>query len=197
MPNNRSSGPAIARLSLFGRWSWHGRPLNSTLGPFNAMTNVLGALRSAAAILVLGLVLPCAASMRGVLAEDPKPEKLYLVKTIFVEPIGSWDKVTTIESRLQKAMESKGFRIVNERATADAIMKGVVGAEVVLDGGSEDTSKAVYEFQLLMSGEPIWKARVKFRSKPTFAEDDDHAALQLAEKLVRDSRKSAKRAGLR
>ncbi len=161
------------------------------------MTSVQKALNSATAILVLGSVLPCAASMQAVVAENSKLDRLYLVKTIFIEPIGSWDKVNTIESRLQKALESEGFRIVSERATADAIMKGVVGAEVVLDGGPGDTSKAVYEFELLMSGEPIWKARVKFRSKPTFAEDDDYAARQVAERLARDSRKSAKRAGLR
>jgi len=148
-------------------------------------------------IWLLCTVAACIVLIPGTSAKDPKPERLYRVKTIWIEPVNGREKLKTIEICLQKELESRGFQIVDDRATADAILKGTVEAEVVLDGGPEDAPKAIYEFQLMVSGEPIWGARVKFRSKPTFAEDNEYAALKLAQKLQRDSRNSAKRAGLR
>ena len=161
------------------------------------MINTREKLKVRTTLRLLCSVIACVASIAGTLADDPKPERLYLVRTIFIEPTNGIEKVRTIEVCLRKELESKGFRVVDDRTAADGILRGIVEAEIVLDGGPGDVPKAIYEFQLVVSEESIWKARVKFRSKPTFAEDNEFAARKLAERLERDSLKSAKRAGSR
>ncbi|RPJ52516.1 MAG: hypothetical protein EHM23_32775, partial [Acidobacteria bacterium] len=119
---------------------------------------------------LLCLVISCAASIAGTLADDPKPERLYLVKTIFIEPTNGIEKIKTIEACLQKELENKGFQVVDDRTAADGILRGTVEAKIVLDGGPGDVPKAIYEIQLKVREESIWKGRVKIRSKPTIAE---------------------------
>ena len=130
--------------------------------------------------------------------DNSKPNKLCAVNAIFIEQFYKWEQAATIEARLEEELEKRGFRIVNDPAAAEAILTGTVSAQYTLDGDERDLPKAIYTVELKNAGgERIWKAGVKFVRKRTFAEDDEHAARKLADKLAGARKKAARRAGVK
>jgi hypothetical protein len=63
---------------------------------------------------------------------------------------------------------------------ADAILTGVIEAEVILDGDGSIPNKAVYKYELrLTNNELVWKGKVKFPTRRTVVEANQYAAQQL------------------
>jgi len=142
-------------------------------------------------------LLVCLPAPNSAFAEE-RPNTLHLIHRVFIEPVSDLEKVRTIEKCLEEELEKRGFQVVDDKSAAQGILSGILEAEITLDGDENDTEKAIYLFELKgMGGGSVWKARVKFTSKGSFAENNEYAARKLAEKLSNDSRKSAKRAQAR
>jgi len=159
-----------------------------------AATRKVGFLRM---MVVLCSLLFCLRSPDPALAAsaDKKPNTLHLVHKIFIEPVSQIEKVRTIEVCLKEELEKQEFQVVDNPAVAEGTLSGMIVAEITLDGDENDTDKAIYRFELKVAGgASVWKAQIKFRSKVSFAENNEYAALKLVEKLSNEWRTSAKRA---
>ncbi len=147
--------------------------------------------------LTLAILFFCALSscpVNPAYLQDKSP-RLYLVKKIFLEEVQGWEKVEKIEPFLEKEFAHAGFILVHEAANADAILRGEINAEVILDGDGSVPNKSVYKYQLVLRNkEVVWKSTIKFVSKPTFKEDNEFAAKKIVEKLLSDWKKSSKQA---
>jgi hypothetical protein len=112
---------------------------------------------------------------------------LHRIKKIYIEATPNVKEGKKIEPFLKAELERRGFEIVGTSSAADAILSGEIQAEVVLDGDGSVPNKSIYLYQLSQpSGGVIWKGKVKFVSKPSFAEDNEYAAKRIAEKLAKD-----------
>jgi hypothetical protein len=130
--------------------------------------------------------------------QNENSNKLHLVRTIFIECVPDIKKRKTLEPYLQVELQRQGFKVAEDRASADAILSGIIQAEITVDGDGSDPDKSIYTFELtLLTNKRVWRGKVKFTSKSTFAEDNEYAARKIAERIARDWKKSAKRAGIK
>ena len=149
-------------------------------------------LRVASASMLITLGLVYAAYSDSQLNAD----SLHRVKRIYVEVIPNVKEEIKIEPFLKIELVRNGFEVVDDPSKADAILSGEIKAEVVLDGDGSVPNKSIYLYQLTLPNKQIiWKGKVKFVSKPRFAEDNEYAAKKIAQKIAKDWQKSAKKAG--
>jgi len=149
-------------------------------------------------LLVLALACSAGALSATAASTGDDAQRLYLLTKLFIEPIGQLKNVDArLEPLLKQELQKRGFQVVERAEDAQGVLSGDFGLEVTLDGDKYDITKADYELQLRNSaGERVWKARLKFKHRDTYAEDHRYAARKLAEKLSKAWRKSARRAGL-
>jgi hypothetical protein len=154
---------------------------------------------------LLTIFVALAAVWLPALAASPrKDDNLYLVKRIYVagEPLCTVNEYcAAVEKRmnsyLRRELADVGFTTVDDVAKADAVLKGSIGEEVVLDGVQPDPPKYIYEYQLTYPNkERAWRTKFNIRSKANQAEVDGSAARKIAQNLLKAWQKSAKRAGL-
>jgi len=111
---------------------------------------------------------------------------LYRIKKIYIESYPNVKEEIKIDPFLKAELEKRGFEIVNDASTADAILSGEVQAEIVLHGDGSIPDKSIYLYQLaLPNKEIIWKSKIKFVSKPSIAENNKYAARKIAEKTAK------------
>jgi hypothetical protein len=153
-------------------------------------------MRNSLVGMILGSLLFALLNVQLVLAQS-NVSNLHRVRKIYIEAITNVaNGEKKIEPLLKRELESRGFEIVGAHTEADAILAGEIQAEVILDGDDSVPNKSIYMYQLtLLGGDVVWKGKVKFVRKPSFAEDNEYAAKRIAEKLTRDWQKSAKKAG--
>jgi hypothetical protein len=121
---------------------------------------------------------------------------LHRVKKIYIQAVPNVKEEMKIEPFLKIELKKNGFEIVGDVSKGDATLSGEIQAEIVLDGDGSVPNKSIYLYQLTLPTKiVIWKSKVKFSSKPSFAEDNEYAATKIAEKLVMDWQKAAKKAG--
>lgn len=121
---------------------------------------------------------------------------LHRVKKIFIGVVYNINEEMRIEPFLKNELVKKGFEVVDDPSKADAVLSGEIQAEIVLDGDGSVPNKIIYLYQLtLPNKEVVWKSKVKFVNKPTFAEDNEYAAKRISEKIAKDWQKAVKKAG--
>jgi hypothetical protein len=150
-------------------------------------------LRGLIILLVLSFA-PTKISYGSASLPNDKIGKLYLVRRIFIAEIPGLNETRKVEIFLKTELLKWGFLIAEDRVGADAILTGVIEAEVILDGDGSIPNKAVYKYELrLTNNELVWKGKVKFPTRRTVVEANQYAAQQLAEKIAADWKKSAKK----
>lgn len=152
-------------------------------------------MRSSSVGIVLGSILITLLGAQSASSQS-NVSNLHRVKKVYIEEVSNVKEEEKIEPLLEAELGSRGFEIVGAPSEADAILSGEIRAEVVLHGDGSIPNKAIYLYQLsLPRGAVIWRGKVTFVSRPSFAEDNKYAAKKIAEKLAKDWRKSAKKAG--
>jgi hypothetical protein len=125
---------------------------------------------------------------------NDKSNKLYLVRKIFIEEIPNIQEASKVELFLKRELQRWGFIIIEDRAGADAILTVEIQAEVILDGDGSVPNKAIYKYELrLTDNELVWKGKIKFPARQSFAEENEYAAQKIAEKIANAWRKTAKK----
>jgi len=127
------------------------------------------------------------------------PSKLYLVKRIYIGEIRSPLTRDSFKEYLKQELEAKGFTVVDDLTSADAILKGTITIPIVED--EWPGYMVLYdtlEFSLeTPSDENIWNAKVRVESKPDPVKNANSRVRKLAERIERDWKKSAKAAGIK
>ncbi|MDT5123319.1 MAG: hypothetical protein QOC96_2801 [Acidobacteriota bacterium] len=151
-------------------------------------------------LLKLGLIiiLPLTIAKFDANAQAAKPDKLYLVRKIYIGDIEDQiDKEKRIVLFLKQELEARGFIIVNDSASADAILSGWISNELPLDGGDSSWLKSYFEFHLeSQSKEKVWERTIKIHNKTDVVKSAKTGARKLAEKLEDDWKQSAKKAAM-
>lgn len=130
-------------------------------------------------------------------AQDTMPDKLYLVRKIYIGEIEDIDKEKRINSFLKQELEARGFTVVDDSVNADAVLSGRVEGELPLDDYDPSWLKSTFEFRLISQGkEKVWERRIRIHSMLDVARDAKNGARKIAERLEGDWKKSAKKAGL-
>ena len=152
-------------------------------------------MRDSLVRIILGSLLIAVFGVQPTLAQSGG-RNLHRIKKIYIEAIPNVKEEKKIEPFLKTELESCGFEIVGAPSEADAVLSGEIQAEIVLHGDGSVPNKSIYLYRLsIPDGGVVWEGKVKFVSKPSFAEDNEYAAKRIAEKLAKDWRKSAKKAG--
>lgn len=131
-------------------------------------------------------------------------DKFHLVKKIYVAEEKEYVlsetgavKESRLISNLRRELTRVGFVVVDDPANADAVLKGEFGWNAVLDGPQPDPPEYFYEYQLLGAGNVrLWRSKFTLKSRLDESQVDQNAAAKIANKLLNEWLKSAKRAGL-
>ena len=109
------------------------------------------------------------------------------VKKIYIEPTSNVEEEIKIDRYLKAELGRHGFIIVNDASEADAVLSLVAAqGEIVLHGDGDVPHKSIYLYQLTLPGkEAAWKAKIKFVSKPSYAEENMYVARKIAEKIAK------------
>lgn len=125
--------------------------------------------------------------------------KLHLVRRIYIGDIQSPLSRDPFKEYLKQELEAKGFSIVDDVTTADAILKGTITIPLVEDewpGYMVLYDKLNFRLES-PSNEHIWSAKVRVESQSDSLKNANKRARKLAERIERDWKKSAMKAGIK
>ena len=131
--------------------------------------------------------------------QKSKPEKLYLVKKIYLGEIQLVIVDDPFKAYLKRELEAKGFSVVDDVANADAILRGTMAVPLVEDDWPGYTVLYdVLKFSLdSPTKENIWRGKIQIESKQDIGKNVEKRARKLAERIEKDWKKSAKNAGIK
>lgn len=146
-------------------------------------------------ILPLALVITAASTAP---AQTARPDPLYRVKSIYLGDVGALE-TDPFKIYLRRELTRLGFTVVDEAASADAVLTGEMTISVTEDGPPIEKPYDKLSFKLVARGsEEIWRAKfsVQQRSFDNWEKNSEHRARRLAERLKRDWKRAAGKAGL-
>ena len=140
------------------------------------------------------ILLSCAHAISAQCVEKSEFPQLCTIQRIYIEELGNTDEAARFKFILAESLEDEGFRIVERKEDADAVLSGIVVAEDFMSvyKGTGRTKIVARGNMLLKSaqGERIWKMEFK----PGFFKRTDGVksmAKKVAEQLGDDWRKSS------
>jgi hypothetical protein len=134
-----------------------------------------------------------------------QPDNLHLVKRIRVAEESSSKEPATEQTELTRRLTlalkdelmAAGFVVVDNQEDADAVLSGKTYIWIVDDGPPDDPTRFTYEYQLTSpTAGRIWSTKFNIYSRSNWEEIDKAAAKKIVGRLLREWRRSAKRAGI-